>query len=74
MAWLDHGNAKCAFTIHNLNYGADLIGQVGCHAAARLCCLPACPAMRPHGCAAGCLPACLPAVWGGLVVALQAAA
>lgn len=29
VAWLDHGTAKCAFTIHNLNYGADLIGQVG---------------------------------------------
>ncbi|KAL4419296.1 hypothetical protein ABPG77_001628 [Micractinium sp. CCAP 211/92] len=27
VAWLDHGSAKCAFTIHNLNYGADLIGQ-----------------------------------------------
>lgn len=28
VAWLDHGSSKCAFTIHNLNYGADLIGQV----------------------------------------------
>lgn len=27
VAWLDHGSSKCAFTIHNLNYGADLIGQ-----------------------------------------------
>lgn len=27
-AWLDHGSSKVAFTIHNLNYGADLIGQV----------------------------------------------
>ena len=25
---MDHGQAKCAFTIHNMNYGADLIGRV----------------------------------------------
>ena len=27
IAWSDRAGAKCAFTIHNMNYGADLIGR-----------------------------------------------
>lgn len=26
-AWMDRGGATCAFTIHNMNFGADLIGK-----------------------------------------------
>lgn len=27
VAWGDRGRSKCVFTIHNLNYGADLVGR-----------------------------------------------
>ena len=27
IAWGDRGSARCVFTIHNLSYGADLIGR-----------------------------------------------
>ena len=27
IAWGDRGKARCTFTIHNLSYGADLVGR-----------------------------------------------
>jgi len=27
VAWGDRGQSKCVFTIHNLSYGADLVGR-----------------------------------------------
>ena len=31
VAWGDRHNARCVFTVHNLNYGADLIGKAMAH-------------------------------------------